>query len=62
MRILMLLLRHRADVNIRDRQGCTPLYDAAERNVPAAVRILVAWAPASNGLTVWEETCGTALG
>jgi uncharacterized protein len=43
LRIVMLLLQSGADPNIRNREGCTPLYDAVRRDVPAAVKVLVGW-------------------
>ena len=43
IRIMMLLLQAGADVNIRDGENCTPLYDAVQRDIVAAVRLLVGW-------------------
>ena len=40
---MRLLLEHGADPNIRDHEGCTPLYRAIEKGIAAAVVLLVEW-------------------
>ena len=40
---MRLLLEHGADPDIRDREGCTPLYRAIEKGIAAAVVLLIEW-------------------
>ncbi len=48
LKILSILLLHSTlsfyscDLNLKDKEGCTPLHIAVKRNCPQAIKILVA--------------------
>jgi ankyrin repeat protein len=48
--IMMLLLEAGADPDVGDSEGCTPIFDAIERDLCAALRLLIAWGADTNSI------------